>query len=115
MASRTASAPCPASAGPFLVRGPSPWPAAGHVAIDGKRLRGSAVGDVPGVHLLAAFSERLQGVIGQWRGAPEANEITAGLALLQTLPPEGAVLKGGAIFAPNPPLGPHLAAGRAVL
>ena len=32
--------------------------AAGHVAIDGKRLRGSAVGDVPGVHLLAAFSER---------------------------------------------------------
>src|SRR3982751_1502753 len=27
MASRTASAPCPASAGPFLVRGPSPWPA----------------------------------------------------------------------------------------
>src|SRR4051794_25721555 len=37
--------------------------AAGHVAIDGKRLRGSAVGDVPGVHLLAAFSERLQGVI----------------------------------------------------
>src|SRR3954462_15411087 len=29
MASRTASAPCPASAGPFLVRGPSPWPAMG--------------------------------------------------------------------------------------
>src|SRR3954463_9729371 len=43
--------------------------AAGHVAIDGKRLRGSAVGDVPGVHLLAAFSERLQGVIGQLRVA----------------------------------------------
>ena len=48
--------------------------AAGHVAIDGKRLRGSAVGDAPGVHLLAAFSERLQGVIGQLRVAPEANE-----------------------------------------
>src|SRR5690242_676635 len=26
MASRTASAPCPASAGPFLTRAPSPWP-----------------------------------------------------------------------------------------
>src|SRR3954451_17402697 len=26
MASRTASAPCPASAGPFSTRGPSPWP-----------------------------------------------------------------------------------------
>src|SRR5215217_1914502 len=29
MASRTASAPCPASAGPFLVRTPPPWPAMG--------------------------------------------------------------------------------------
>src|SRR3954464_9776321 len=73
--------------------------AAGHVAIDGKRLRGSAVGDVPGVHLLAAFSERLQGVIGQLRVAPEANEITAALTLLKTLPIEGAMISGDAIFA----------------
>src|SRR4051794_8943988 len=29
MASRTASAPCPASAGPFFARGPHPWPAMG--------------------------------------------------------------------------------------
>jgi predicted transposase YbfD/YdcC len=72
---------------------------AGHVAIDGKRLRGSAVGDVPGVHLLAAFSERLQGVIGQLRVAPEANEITAALTLLKTLPIEGAIISGDAIFA----------------
>jgi DDE family transposase len=73
--------------------------AAGHVAIDGKRLRGSAVGDAPGVHLLAAFSERLQGVIGQLRVAPEANEITAALTLLKTLPIEGAIISGDAIFA----------------
>src|SRR4051794_20994909 len=73
--------------------------AAGHVAIDGKRLRGSAVGDVPGVHLLAAFSERLQGVIGQLRVAPEANEITAALTLLKTLPLEGAIISGDAILA----------------
>src|SRR4051794_6939561 len=73
--------------------------AAGHGAIDGKRLRGSAVGDGPGVHLLAAFSERLQGVIGQWRVAPEANEITAALTLLKTLPLEGAIISGDAIFA----------------
>ena len=73
--------------------------AAGHVAIDGKRLRGSAVGDGPGVHLLAAFSERLQGVIGQLRVAPEANEITAALTLLKTLPIEGAIISGDAIFA----------------
>ena len=29
IASRTASAPCPASAGPFFSRGPSPWPGIG--------------------------------------------------------------------------------------
>ena len=36
---------------------------AGHVAIDGKRLRGSAIASPPGVHLLAAFSDHLPGVI----------------------------------------------------
>ena len=65
------------------VRGEQP---AGHVSIDGKRLRGSAVRQSPGVHLLAAFSAKLQGVIGQLRVAPEANEITAALELLRTLP-----------------------------
>jgi hypothetical protein len=34
------------------------------VAIDGKRVRGSAKGQSPGVHLLAAFSGNLHGVIG---------------------------------------------------
>jgi DDE_Tnp_1-associated len=62
---------------------------AGHVAIDGKRLRGSATAQSAGVHLLAAFSTTLQGVIGQLRVAPEANEITAALELLKTLPLEG--------------------------
>lgn len=38
---------------------------ADHIAIDGKRLRGSATSGAPGVHLLAAFSEALGGVIGQ--------------------------------------------------
>jgi hypothetical protein len=38
--------------------------APGHVAIDGKRLRGSATAHSPGTHLLAAFSAGLQGVIG---------------------------------------------------
>jgi hypothetical protein len=61
-------------------------PVSGHVAIDGKRLRGSATADAPGTHLLAAFSARLQGVIGQLKVAPEANEITAALELLKILP-----------------------------
>jgi hypothetical protein len=71
---------------------------AGHVSIDGKRLRGSVRGSAPGVHLLAAFSEKLQGVIGQLRMAPEANEITAALELLKTLPLAGLIITGDAIF-----------------
>jgi hypothetical protein len=72
--------------------------APGHVAIDGKRLRGSATAQSPGTHLLAAFSARLQGVIGQLRVAPEANEITAALDLLKTLPLKRVTITGDAIF-----------------
>lgn len=71
---------------------------AGHVAIDGKRLRGSTKGAAAGVHLLAAFSGKLQGVIGQLRVAPEANEITAALELLKILPLDGVTITGDAIF-----------------
>lgn len=77
------------------VRGERP---AGHVAIDGKRLRGSATPRSSGVHLLAAFSASLQGVIGQLRVAPEANEITAALELLKTLPLDGVIITGDAMF-----------------
>ena len=73
-------------------------PAEGHVAIDGKRLRGSATARSPGTHLLAAFSTGLQGVIGQLRVPPEANEITAALELLKTLPLKGVTITGDAIF-----------------
>lgn len=70
----------------------------GHVAIDGKRLRGSATGQAPGTHLLAAFSARLQGVLGQLRVEPDANEITAALRLLKTLPLQGVIMTGDAMF-----------------
>src|SRR3954470_7723606 len=59
--------------------------APGHIAIDGKRLRGSATATAPGVHLLAAFSDALGGVIGQLQLAPDSNEITAALELLKAL------------------------------
>lgn len=75
--------------------------ALGHVAIDGKRLRGSAAAGhdgSAGVHLLAAFASRLGAVIGQLRVAPEANEITAALALLKSLPLEGVIVTGDAVF-----------------
>ena len=73
----------------------------GHVAIDGKRLRGSAAADHDGragVHLLAAFASRLGAVIGQLRVAPETNEITAALALLKSLPLDGTIITGDAEF-----------------
>ncbi len=73
----------------------------GHVALDGKRLKGSApIGHdgSEGVHLLAAFASRLGTVIGQLRVPPEANEITAALTLLKSLPLGGAVITGDAVF-----------------
>jgi hypothetical protein len=72
--------------------------AAGHVAIDGKRLRGSATALSPGAHLVAAFSASLEGVIGQLRMEPEANEITAALRLLKTLPLKDVIVTGDAMF-----------------
>src|SRR4051794_14649462 len=71
--------------------------APGHIAINGKRLRGSATATAPGVHLLAAFSDALGGVIGQLQLAPDSNEITAALELLKTLPLSGGVVTGDAI------------------
>lgn len=72
--------------------------AAGHVAIDGKRLCGSARAQSASVHLLAAFSASLQGVIGQLAVAPDANEITTALQLLKTLPLDGMIITGDAMF-----------------
>ncbi len=71
----------------------------GHVSIDGKTARGSRHGEVPGVHLLAAYSDSLQGVLGQYRVPPETNEITAALHLLKAVPIMGKVVTGDAIFA----------------
>jgi predicted transposase YbfD/YdcC len=78
------------------VRGGRP---AGHIAMDGKRLRGSATATAPGAHLLAAFSDALGGVVGQLQVPPDSNEITAALDLLRALPLEGSVVTGDAIFA----------------
>jgi hypothetical protein len=72
------------------VRGEQP---AGHVAIDGKRLRDSATANSTGVHLLAAFSASLQGVIGQLAVAPDIpcprENPTNEAALPQALRPSG--------------------------
>lgn len=71
---------------------------AGHIAIDGKTLRGSRRHDGDGLHVLSAFATGLGGVIGDLIVEPDANEITAALTLLKGLPLEGATVTGDAIF-----------------
>jgi hypothetical protein len=56
---------------------------AGHGALDGKRLRGSATAQAAGVHLLAAFSASLQGVIGQLAGIYREFCVWGGTMLLK--------------------------------
>lgn len=71
---------------------------AGHIAIDGKTLRGSRRHDGDGLHVLSAFATGLGAVIGDLLVEPDANEITAALTLLKGLPLEGAIVTGDAIF-----------------
>jgi hypothetical protein len=71
----------------------------GQLALDGKKLRGSRSQDYPGLYLLAAYSEAVQGVMAEVEVAEETNEISAALKLLKEIPLPGAVLTGDAIFA----------------
>ena len=70
----------------------------GHIAIDGKTLRGSRRLDAKALHVVSAFATQLSAVVGDLAVAPEENEITAGLALLKELPLAGAIITGDAIF-----------------
>ena len=71
---------------------------AGHIAIDGKTLKGSRRLDAKALHVLSAFATELSAVIGDMVVEPGQNEITAALAFLKELPLEGAVITGDAIF-----------------
>lgn len=64
----------------------------GHIAIDGKPLKGSRRLDDKAVHVLSAFSTSLGAV------APDQNEISVAVALLKGLPLDGAIITGDAIF-----------------
>ena len=70
----------------------------GHVAIDGKRLRGSQHDDSPGVHMLHAFSTKLQAVVGSLRVPPDSGECIEAVELIKSLPLAGAVVTGDAAF-----------------
>ncbi len=67
------------------------------VAVDGKRLRGSRRGAVPGVHLVAAYDADRRGVLAQV-AVGDTNEAKAALALLKLIPLDGVVVTGDAAF-----------------
>jgi hypothetical protein len=68
------------------------------ISIDGKALRGSRNGDVPGQHLVAAFAPAVEAVLAQIRVDSKTNEHKAALELLGILPLQGKVVIGDAMF-----------------
>ena len=70
----------------------------GHVALDGKRLRGSQHETSPGVHMLHAFSTKLQAAVGLLVVPPDSAEMIEVIELIKQLPLEGAVVTGDAAF-----------------
>jgi hypothetical protein len=85
------------------LRGSVPSGSAGHVAIDGKRLRGSQSANSPGIHVLQAFSTGLQASIGALAVPPDSAEMVEAVALLQDLPiGAGDVVTGDAAFTYRP-------------
>ncbi len=74
----------------------------GHVAIDGKRLRGSQHETSPGVHMLQAFSTKLQAAIGTLVVPPDSGEVIEAIELIKSLPLDGAVVTGDAAFTFRP-------------
>ena len=74
----------------------------GHVAIDGKRLRGSQRETSPGVHMLHAFSIKLKAAVGSLTVPPDSGEAVEALELIKSLPLEGAVVTGDAAFTYRP-------------
>jgi hypothetical protein len=74
----------------------------GHVAIDGKRLRGSQHETSPGIHMLNAFSIELQAAVGSLVVPPNSAEMIDVIELLKQLPLDGAVVTGDAAFTFRP-------------
>jgi hypothetical protein len=68
------------------------------VNIDGKALRGSRCGTVPGVHLVAAYSPHLETALAQLQVDCKTNEHKAALQLLKIIPLEGTLATGDAAF-----------------
>jgi len=72
--------------------------APGQIVLDGKTLRASKGAEYPALHLLAAFSVNVHGVLREEAVGEKANEITAAKAMLGRLPLKGAIVTGDAMF-----------------
>ena len=68
------------------------------LSLDGKALRGSRDGDLPGQHLVAAYAPQAQAVLAQLKVDSKTNEHKAALRLLGVLPLAGKVVVGDAAF-----------------
>lgn len=68
------------------------------ISIDGKALRGSRDGGIPGQHLLAAYAPTVGAVLAQIKVDATTNEHKAAIKLLGLLPLRGKVVVGDAIF-----------------
>jgi hypothetical protein len=68
------------------------------IALDGKTLRGSRDGELPGHHLVAAYAVAAAAVLAQLRVDAKTNEHKAALQLLGIVPVRGRIVTGDAIF-----------------
>lgn len=68
------------------------------LAIDGKTLRGSRDGDVPGQHLVAAYASEVEAVIAQIRVDSKTNEHKAALELLGLIDVQDKLVTADAMF-----------------
>src|SRR5207237_7869521 len=68
------------------------------LCLDGKTARGSRDGEVPGQHLVAAYSAEARAVLAQIKVDAKTNEHKAALELLGILPVKGTIITGDAMF-----------------
>jgi hypothetical protein len=87
--SRTPPAP---GAGDETAQGKEP------ISLDGKTLRGSKDGVMPGQHLVAAYAPLIEAVLVQVQVDAKTNEHKAALQLLGILPVKGRIVIGDAMF-----------------
>lgn len=70
----------------------------GHIAIDGKTLRGSKDGEARAEHVLSAFCAALEQSVGHTSSRGKGREIPDALRLLESIDLKGVVVTGDAIF-----------------